>query len=599
MQEDWPDLQDDLCQVSSSDNRNFTATIQPWHVRSDGTPVTIDDVYFTYKNIITENQRSINNFITYNDIEIQKTSDTSIEVSFARRSTDNRLFFTYHIVPRHKLMWQSFAYYRNEFAQYPIYTRCAQLRQQATDINSLVFDLNKCEDTYLWFYQLKNLHSFSEFAQDYTSTNRSIIDIYEGEQWLDGYIAQPIITHAYVTLFFNTNSEKMRIRLRRSLAWLINSQFYQSGYDKFIWKDQWIFNNFMSEGDNIEDFLTRITPDGSISIGELEESWVRVLTGNTINFLERERRHAYYIDGEPFSIEVNITVNWNYDMVGIKYGEEDKWAIGSYNKSRRAATHTIAARDIKPWLNTYIIYTKDKDKRVINIGTINIYLLDQNNNETEVKWIPESTITIIYQNTITTQKIVQHLRDIFTARGIEDFFVFIPLNNRQDMEAELSSNTYDIAIVPIDRWLKRDLSPMLKSNDSIINPSQYTNPQLTNLFEQYIQFDHDNTSIREQIVAIYTRDIPFMILGKQISHIHVKPDIYQQIFLMHTGTLFENNRRNLVYEQLVRANSVHVDIQNIWWTRAFWDFILHTINPRRQASLTQTENIDQDNAIIE
>lgn len=587
MQEFGPEYVQTLCNIQTNDNINFTITINPWSVWSNGTPVDIDDIYFTYKNIIVDNMRAIPTLSTYNDIKIEKISDTSIQVTFAKRSIDNKLFFTYNILPRQVLADKTFDYYRTEFAQKPIYTKCAQLKPQSNDLNSLVFDVSKCNETYLGFYQIKNVDTFESFSADHQINNKSIIDAYQGGEELEWYIGQPIITHAYTTIFFNTNSSKMGVRLRRSLAWLINYNFYTGNSEKFIRKDQWIFNNFMSTWSNIEEFLTRITPDGKASIAELEESWVKNLTNKSISFNEKERKNAYYINTNPFSVEVNISLSTStYPTLGIKYGEVDKGNISSYDKTKRTAKHTIPLKDIKPGLNTYTLYTKDKDK-AINIGSITIYVLDNKAPE-QLLQTPETTITIIYQNTIPTQKVVQHLKSIFESINIADFFIFRPLSTRDEMEVEIAANEYDLAIIPIERWLKKDISPILKTSDPITNPSQYTNPQFSTLFEQYIQFDQDNKSIRDEIIAIYTRDIPFMILGKQVSSIYVRPDIYEQIFLMNTGMVFENNWRQMIYDNLSRAKTMHIDTENIWWIKAFWKFVSNTLFPWRNIEEQET-----------
>ena len=590
MEEFWPEYIETLCQIQTNDNTNFTITINPWSAWSDGTPVDIDDIYFTYKNIIIDNMRDIPTLSTYNDITIEKTSDISLKLIFPKRSIDNKLFFTYSILPRQILADKTFDYYRTEFAQKPIYTKCAQLKPQSNDLNSLIFDVSKCDQTYLGFYQIKNVNTFDAFKADHTINNKSIVDAYQDGDELEWYIGQPIITHAYTTMFFNTNASKMGVRLRRALAGLINYNFYTGNSEKFIWRDQRIFNNFMSTGANIEEFLTRITPDGKASIAELEESWVKNLTNKAISFNEKDRKNAYYINTNPFSVEVNIVLATStYPILGIKYGETDKGNISSYDKTKRTAKHTIPLKEIKPGLNTYTLYTKDKDK-VINIGSITIYVLDSKS-PTELLETPETTITIIYQNTIPTQKVVQHLKSIFESMNIADFFIFRPLSTRTEMEAEIVSNQYDLAIIPIERWLKKDISPILKTSDPITNPSQYTNPQFSTLFEQYIQYDQDNKSIRDEIIAIYTRDIPFMILGKQVSSIYVRPDIYEQIFLMNTGMVFENNWRQMIYENLSRAKTMHIDTESIWWPKAFFDFVRTTLFPK---SAIQEAEINQD-----
>ena len=574
MREYGAEFVDQLCTVRTNDNQNFTIDINPWFVWSDGTPVTMDDVYFTYSSIIAGNARSLPIFNIYADIKIEKTSDTSMTIAFSKRSIDNKLFFTYNILPRHILSDRTFEFYKNDFAQSPIYTKCAHLNP-SSDINSLVFDLGKCSNTKLWFYQIKNTKSFEELKQDYAITKKSIIDAYQFGEWLEWYEEQPIITHAYTTLFFNTQSDKLRVRLRRALAWLINYNFYTGSYENFIWKDQWIFDNFMSTWSNIEDFLTRLTPDGNISADELEESGVTALTGRSIQFNEKNRRISYYINEKPFSIELDITASNAYESIGIMYGDTDKWSISSYNKTKKTAKHTIAMRDIKSWINTFTLYTKDKDK-TINLGSVTIYLLDKKSEET-TEGKPATTLTIIYQNTIPTQKVVAHLKEVFTNMNIADFFVFEPIGTKTEMEAKIVENTYDIALIPIERWLRRDLSPILKSEDPTINPSQYVNPQLTSLFEQYIQYDNDNKAIRDQIVGIYTRDIPFMILGKQVDSVFVKPDIYQTVFAEYTWLVFENTWREMIYTNLSRARSMHIDTENIWWLWAFRQFIRKNI----------------------
>jgi hypothetical protein len=75
---------------------------------------------------------------------------------------------------------------------------------------------------------------------------------------------------------------------------------------------------------------------------------VKNLTNKSITFNERERRHAYYINANPFSVDISINTVGSYDMLGIKYGNTDKGNISSYNKSQKTAKHTIPLREIKP-----------------------------------------------------------------------------------------------------------------------------------------------------------------------------------------------------------------------------------------------------------
>jgi len=131
-------------------------------IRSDGTPVSIEDVYFTYDSIIRQNKRAIKNLEAYKNIKIEKNG-AKLKVIFPSPSTDNKVFFTNYILPKHVLGEATLQDYINKFSMEPIYTNCANIVSQTTDQYSLIFNLINCKDTNLNFYQIKNIQSFEEF----------------------------------------------------------------------------------------------------------------------------------------------------------------------------------------------------------------------------------------------------------------------------------------------------------------------------------------------------------------------------------------------------------------------------------------------------
>lgn len=136
-----------LCVVNTKDNQVYTVKLQDGSIRSDGTPVTIDDVYFTYNDIIKNNMWQLTNLASYKDILVEKMPNNSLKVSFSKKSVDNSLFFAQFILPKHILANSDFDYYTDTFARNPVYTNCAALKPQATDDYSLIFDLKNCAET--------------------------------------------------------------------------------------------------------------------------------------------------------------------------------------------------------------------------------------------------------------------------------------------------------------------------------------------------------------------------------------------------------------------------------------------------------------------
>jgi len=53
------EFQEDLCEVTTLDFQTFIVKIKPDMAWQDGTPVSLNDLYFTYKSIIKDNYRNL------------------------------------------------------------------------------------------------------------------------------------------------------------------------------------------------------------------------------------------------------------------------------------------------------------------------------------------------------------------------------------------------------------------------------------------------------------------------------------------------------------------------------------------------------------
>jgi hypothetical protein len=119
--------------------------------------VSIDDVFFTYSDVVQNNKRNIPELNVYKNLKIIRETEDQIKITFSTNSKDNKLFFTNYILPKHILENYDISQYKQKFSKQPVYTRCANILSQSTDPNSLIFNLFNCDNSSLNFYQIKTL----------------------------------------------------------------------------------------------------------------------------------------------------------------------------------------------------------------------------------------------------------------------------------------------------------------------------------------------------------------------------------------------------------------------------------------------------------
>ena len=132
----------DLCKVYTEDNQNYVLRIADENaVWSDWVPVTIEDIFFTYDEILRKNRWWISSLNTRNSVKVS-LEDGKVNVSFPTVNSDNASFFVNAILPKHVVDSMDINTYRNYFALAPITNWCAKIVPQVKDVNSLIFDVN-------------------------------------------------------------------------------------------------------------------------------------------------------------------------------------------------------------------------------------------------------------------------------------------------------------------------------------------------------------------------------------------------------------------------------------------------------------------------
>lgn len=571
----WATYTDSLCHVTTRDYKTYYVTANTDKIWSDWVPFSIEDVYFTYNDVIKNNKLEISSLEKYSNLDVSMEAD-QVKVVFKNNSKDNTLFFTNYILPQHALLEPNNAMYSQSFAIEPIYNNCAKIKPQTTDQDSLIFDLSNCNDTSLWYYQIKKVNSFDTFKESLSQMNWSIIDVYKGGWESNGYKTVNLKTNKLVTLFFNTKSNKMTVRLRRALWGFISYNFFQEDLEnEFIEKyDRDIFNQYLSTWSNVTDFLSRISVNKTLTKDELIESGVKPYTGK-VDFTDKNKVFAFYTESDSQNFPFKMTFETAYKKIGIQIDNTwDLYYPTSYSEKTKSAEYDVSLKNwnLKDWLNTYIIYGISGDKKD-QIWTINLYNLYQ---ESDSDVQEAEKLVVLYFNNDVSNSIVSRLKILFNEYGIDWNFKFVRFDDVNEMEWKLTAGDYDIVINTIDMWLNKDISALFGSELSTTNPSQYSDARLLSLLKQYNESDN-KTKIISEINSIYANDMPIIMLWKEYEFIHIKDDIYEKLDIDNLN-LYEYNRRNIIYDNLSLTENIYIDKEEVKNLRNFRNFIRNPEN---------------------
>jgi hypothetical protein len=188
-------------------------------------------------------------------------------------------------------------------------------------------------------------------------------------------------------------------------------------------------------------------------------------------------------------------------------------------------------------------------------------------------------LTVIYYSDYINDFVVARLQRIFNDANIGENFVFEKIKTPQELQGRLMVGDYDILINTVDMGLKKDLTKLFSTDKSEINPSQYQNQKLSTLLKQYIAADEKGKKKPlVEINSIYSKDMPFVILGKEYLTINFKPNIMKRLFGSGSDVeIDEYNRRNYIYKNLKLVTNIHIDGKKIWNFDNFSNFLTNAI----------------------
>jgi len=587
-------FEEDLCTIKTTDFQNFTISIKDGKKWSDGIDLSINDIYFTYNSILKENLRWVAGLESFQNIEVKKNEDLkSISVKFPTSSIDNNIFFTNYILPAHVLAENSMENYITSFSQNPIKTWCGSLQRSNTDYQSLIFDLSQCPDNYIKYYQVKNFNNFQEFANYVKKNGKSIIDLYISDELLDWFKDNKIILNKFITIFFNTSSDKFNNETRKSLLNFVVNNIYTWDYENYFIKDRFLFDE-TPDAIDIATLLKQKTDalNNKTTTPPKTQTWaVSTWTQNGIVNLPRVLmagpwNNKFYLSKLDWSFNLKFQFWGSFDKVVIERNWWGEYILKSYKAWDNTANYNLSEtyKNISQWKNTYKIIWY-KWKKATEIMNIEIYYIDKPKVEApkqevvvqtpevttwEVVETNEYKLKIIYLNSDkNSQYVISKLKDIFEQKWILDYFEFKWYDSADEYNWKLSSKDYDITIRWVDMWLKKDISWLFSTDDPITNPSVYKNNDFSSLINQYFTTRWNKEHVKKEIDTIYKKEAPFIVLWKSYGSIKLRSDLK----IEYPKRLYEFWFSKDVIKDLKLIYTPYFDTKRIFNSKNFLDFI--------------------------
>lgn len=578
--EDWKYKQD-LCKVYTEDDQNYILKIiDEDAVWSDWSKVSIEDVFFTYDSILRQNIWDIASLNTRNTVSVS-LEDWRVKVVFPTASADNINFFVNAIMPKHVVERMDLNTYKNYFALAPVTNWCAKIMSQTKDINSLIFDVNACTDTNFSFYQIKNYWSFEDFESSLQgSKHKAIVDVYNSMFSLEWFTWQNVLTSKLMWVFFNTDSWKANVRLRRSLWWLIYHNFYTWNYKQYINEYNGDFlNYYVSAWENVSELLNRLSISEEwweVDTNDLKDSWAQELPSSmSINGVDRK---FVFFTQKPEDTK-DLEIKFSNEFSNIKVVSSTDWSTWSpknYKTKDKKIKYTLTnGQNLNVWVNHISISWVIKNK-TYTIASIDIYVFERlSTKQTEDN---QRKLSILYFNDQTSVFAIQQMRNIFKNAGILDNFIFEPVYNAEELEGKLLMGTYDIYVGAIDLWSKHDLLTLFSTEDPLLNPSRYRNPILTSLISQYRK--NRDPNVQWQINSLLAQDMPVIFIWNTYEPIQVQENIKETVFLdeeWNSKQVEAYKRRYDIYSKYSIVHSVRVDGKKALNIDNFKEFLISAL----------------------
>lgn len=523
-----------LCDITTEDNKTYTLTLATGLEWSDHQPLTIDDVIFSYQDIVISNLWQQPYLSSYSNIQMDQDEEhpNTLIITFPTADDHNREFFSLPIIPYHIIKDLDLEDYVKKFSVNPVTISCVHLEKSGDD-DSLVFNLSTCKWTNINYYQIKAFDNIQEMT-NHLNSHKNMVSFYFGSTEQKDYNILPLQDDYFLTLFFNTRSTKLSPRIQRTIAWFINYNFRQSAHTWFISPYTGLLATYQSTWTHLSEFINEKNPSLSYDKQQLEKWGVRSLPWSfTIDWAKR--KYAFYLDAtdkKEYSFVIE-TADPVYELKA-KTDRSVRYLSTSSDESKKRHTITFTIgedQQLQEWLNSLTIWWIVLGKKQV-IANVDIYYLGKTSSTVT---IPK--IKIITLANKTNNYLQEQLQSLFIQYHIQDLFEFVSYTTKDQFLQAIASRDYDIVVSPIKLTSLQDVASLVWSEDPQINPSLYVNDYLKTL-----ALNNKRTEFRN----IFSSDMPFFIIG----HLMKPYRIRHNILFDYTGAYTDDTIKTVILKNV-------------------------------------------------
>lgn len=506
----------DICWLQTDDYQTYIVTLSWSQKWSDWKQITLNDVKRTYSEILINNIRGIDSLSSYSKVIIEQMSWSRLRVSFPSPSIDNSRFFLNPILPEYVLNTKWLDYYRSRFAMLPITSSCAKVTRSSIDDTSIVFDTSHCTSLMSNRFQIKQFSSVDSLESYIKSSKQTQIDFFVWSWSFTWY--HSVFAPSSLYLIAHMNANNLSDQTRRHLGALL-LKWQTQNKSNFV-PYQWMLS-YMSD---YSWWLLRLNLGTTPTLAA--QSWwymIPVLT-KSIYIQWTNKFKEWFVDTITDRFVVNFKIDWGYDKIWVAANGWWRYYPESYKKDEWSVEYAMAPKfnNIKRWINYYTVWWI-KWSESVKLMTLTVHYLVQPSQQIQQKvassslaynWSWWRLIRIMYVQDQYIDSYLSGLKTVLSYEWFDSSFEFIPLKNRQELEAKTSLNEYEAVITLVDFWLKADLS-VLVSDDQTINYSRFKDPNFRRyLSEYYLSYWAAQKKLQASLQQTYYRQIPFVILGK-------------------------------------------------------------------------------------
>ena len=500
---------DDLCSISTKDRKTFYVTMTWNNYWKDWRKITIDDVLFTYNQVIKNNSLQLKYPIPNTLESVKKVDDKTLKVTFQYTTVNNWSFFKNPILPKHILEWATKDYYVLDLSKDLVNSTCVNIDPKSDFKNKIILDYTKCPDYYINKYQFdlaKNLNQFQKYL-----TGSTQIDIYNWYENLDPnkFWKFDIKLKNRYALFWNVlkqKNPKIKSYLSNYILEQLKKDISLSNRLAFNWywlfvlpKNQigsWEFKKILTQS-----LLEQAKNNFESNLIKINWNIFKYKTWENKAFVKKIKDYLY--------------IHWQlltwYDKIWIIANSWNEYILKTYKTKSKEFKYVVSPKfwNIHIWKNTYEIIWHNKNWK-INIDTITIYYQKIIYPKFNVN-APDFTIVYLdkWLTSLIWDKTTEILKNIYPWKVIAEKI------SKEKYDSILSWKNYDLVIWSINfAW--KDISYMFQTKNPIMNPSNFANQNFASLINQDLLAPINlKKKIFAQLNEIYQQYIPVVFIWNE------------------------------------------------------------------------------------